>query len=65
MGLGGPLIDFDAFRPKGRGFESRSMDLGQEVLHSQLFVALRREIPTQYSCCVGSASGSSGPKKAR
>ncbi len=50
---------FVAFRPKGRGFESRSSrqdrDLGQ-VLHSQLPVALRRETPTQYPCCVGSAS---------
>ena len=30
-------------------------DLGQ-VLHLQLPVALRRETPTQYPCCVGSAS---------
>src|SRR6218665_86775 len=47
----------DAFRPKGRGFNSRSSprrDLGQ-VLHSQLPVALRREIPAQYPCYVGSA----------
>jgi len=29
--------------------------LGQ-VLHSQLIGALRRETPTQYPCCVGSAS---------
>jgi len=29
--------------------------LGQ-VLHSQFPVALRRETPTQYPCCVGSAS---------
>ena len=40
-----------AFRPKGHGFDS----LGQ-VLNSQLPVALRREIPAQYPCCVGSAS---------
>src|SRR6218665_428736 len=30
-------------------------DFGQ-VLHSQLSVAFRREIPAQYPCCVGSAS---------
>src|SRR6218665_1259695 len=54
---------FVAFRSKGRGFESRcnrhvhvgTRDIGQ-VLHSQLHVALRRETPTQYSCCVGSTS---------
>ena len=49
----------DALRPKGNGFDSRSSrhvkDLGQ-VLPSQLPVALRREIPAQYPCCVGSAS---------
>src|SRR6218665_1017969 len=49
----------EAFRPEGRGFESRSRpqrrDLGQ-VLHSQLPMALRRETPAQYPCCVGSAS---------
>jgi len=49
----------DAFCPKGRGFDSALaatyMDLGQ-VIHSQLPVELRREIPAQYPCCVGSAS---------
>jgi len=30
-------------------------DLGQ-VLHSQLPVALRREIPAQYPCCIVSAT---------
>ena len=30
-------------------------DFGQ-VLHSQLPVALRHEIPTQYPCCVGGVS---------
>ena len=47
------------FRLKGHGFDSHSSqprrDLGQ-VLHSQLPMALRREIPAQYPCCVGSAS---------
>jgi len=41
-------------------FESRSSrheeTLIGQVLHSQLPVALRREIPAQYPCCVGSAS---------
>jgi len=37
----------DAFRPKGHGFDCRS---------SRHPVALRREIPAQYTGCVGSAS---------
>ena len=49
----------DAFHPKGHGFDSSSSShvgtLGN-VIHSQLPVALRREIPVQYPCCVGSAS---------
>ena len=51
------LIDrFGAFLPKGRGLESHSSrhvgTLGKSFTHN----CLRREIPTQYSCCVGSAS---------
>src|SRR6218665_1215570 len=50
---------FAAFRPKSGGVRipllSPRRDLGQ-VLHSQLPVALRRETPTQYPCCVRSAS---------
>jgi len=45
----------EAFRPEGRAFKSRHVDLGQ-VLNSQLPVAPRRESPAQYPCCVGSAS---------
>ena len=32
----------DAFRPKGRGFESRSSRHVGQVIHSQLLVAFRR-----------------------
>src|SRR6218665_2945778 len=46
----------DAYRPKGRGFESRSSHHIGQVLHSPLPVALRRETSTQYPCCIGSAS---------
>src|SRR6218665_4128901 len=57
----------DAFRPNGHGLDSRSIrhvgDLGQ-VLHSQLPVALRREIPAQYPCCVGTPPSSSGLEEA-
>src|SRR6218665_731342 len=49
----------EAFRQKGRGFESRSSHhvgtLGKSFDHSQLPVALRRETPAQYPCCIGSA----------
>jgi len=55
---------FVALRPKVRGFESRYsrhiVSLGKQdtvqVLHLQFPEALRRETPTQYPCCVGSAS---------
>ena len=48
----------DAFRPKGHGFDSCSsrhiVTLGKVLM--QLPVALRREIPAQYPCCIRSAS---------
>ena len=48
VGVGCPIGSVDAFRPEGRGFESRSSrrvgTLGL-VLNSQLPVALRRETP--------------------
>src|SRR6218665_1991952 len=47
---------FDAFRPKGRGFESRCSRHPRQALHAQLSVALRLETPGQNPCCVGSAS---------
>ena len=54
-----PIGRFDAFRPKGLGFESCSIrhvgTLGQ-VLHSQLPVVFWRETLTQNLCCVKSAS---------
>ena len=50
----------DSFQPDSRGFDSRSSrhvrKLVGQVLNSQLPVALRRETPAQYPCCVGSAS---------
>ena len=57
-----PIGRFDAFRPKGRGFESlykvysRHVGTSGQVLHSQLHVAFRLETPTQYPCWVGSVS---------
>src|SRR6218665_1612575 len=47
LSTGGPWVRIPLCLP--------SRDLGQ-VLHSQLSVVLRRETPTQYPCCVGSAS---------
>jgi len=80
LGRGG----VDAFRPKCRGFDSRSSHhvgtfgkfltftplesfpsgqfwgiyalIGEVRVNSQLPMALRREIPAQYPCCVRSAS---------
>jgi len=48
----------DAFRPKGYRFDSRSnRHVGPWASPSlAAAVALRREIPAQYPCCVGSAS---------
>src|SRR6218665_1001314 len=55
-GRGWGIGSVDAFRPKAHGFDSRSwrhVGTFLQVLHSQLPVALRRAIPTQHSCCVG------------
>src|SRR6218665_2513417 len=50
---------FDTFRSEGRGFESRSGHhvgtLGKFFTRS-VSVALRRETPTQYLCCVRSTA---------
>src|SRR6218665_462100 len=50
---------FNTFHPKGRKFVSRSsrhlVTLRKSFTHL-LPVALQRETPTQYPCCVGSAS---------
>jgi len=48
-------IDTSPYFPFHNVGRSARRDLGQ-VLHSKLPVALRRETPTQYPCCVGSAS---------
>src|SRR6218665_1374652 len=58
VGLGGTLVESTPFvqRPWVRlPLYPPRRDPGQ-VLNSQLPVALRREIPAQYPCCVGSAS---------
>jgi len=52
MGRGGALVESMTFNRSCRHVGS---DLGQ-VFNSQLPVAIRRETPSQYPCCVGSAS---------
>ena len=53
-GSGCSLVDSSPFVRRVEGSNTRR-DLGQ-VLYSQLPVTLRLETPTQYPCCVGSAS---------
>ena len=59
-GVGGALVESTPFVRRVMGSTpapaaTYTRDLGQ-VLHAQLPVALRREIPAQYPCCVESAS---------
>src|SRR6218665_3114781 len=67
MGRGGALVDFTPFVRRVAGsnpaLAAMYMDLGQ-VLHLQLPMALRRETPSQYPCCVRSASDYSGLEEA-
>jgi len=56
VGQGGSFADSTSFIQRVRiPLWPPRRDLGQ-ALHSQLPVVLRRETPTQYPCCVGSAS---------
>ena len=58
MGRGGALVKSMLFDWKVVGSnpaQAATKDL-EQVLHSQLSVALRRETPVQHPCCVRSAS---------
>ena len=60
MGRGWRIGRVDTFRPKGHGFDSLSTPrwhLGQ-VLHSQLPVVLRREIPASVLAVSGATLSS-------
>ena len=66
MGRGGALVESIAFNRRIVGstlaLAATYWDLGQ-VLNSQLHVALRRETPAQYPCCVRSASKEKGTRR--